>query len=113
MGLSTALAKLNADRTLDGVVHDVLLLFRQHPREGFTAAEVAQRTGRPLVLVEPILRTLGGCFVLDCHSDPRLCRYVPDAVLEMDVQEYLQRVDRITGRLQNNVARFRQRHDHF
>jgi hypothetical protein len=113
MGLSTALARLHADRTLDGVVRDVLILFRQHPRVSFTAVEIAQRTGRPLALIEPILLTFGRTFVLDFQTDPPAYRYVPDALLDMDVQQYLHRVETVNGKLQNNVARFRQRQDHF
>lgn len=113
MGLSTALNRLHADRTLDGIVRDVLLLFRHHPRESFTAAEVADLTRRPLPLVEPILLTLRDCFVLDFQADPSAFRYLPDALVEIDMERYLQRVNTVNDRLQNNVARFRQRHDHF
>lgn len=113
MGLSRALAELHADRTLHGVVRDVLLLYRDHPLESFTAAEIARRTGRPQSLVEPLLLTLARCFVLDFHSDPPSFGYKPDAMLKIDVDEYLRRVGSVQGQLQDNVARFRARHDHF
>lgn len=113
MGLSRALAELHADRSLDGVVRDVLLLYRDHPHERFTSAEVARRTGRPQSLVEPLLLTLARCFVLDFHSDPPSFGYQPDALLRIDVDDYLRRVGAVQGRLQDNVARFRARHDHF
>ena len=113
MGLSMALARLQADRTLDGVVRDVLLVFKHHPGVSFTAAEVARRSSRPRAVIEPILLTLARNFVLDFQSDPPGYRYVPDALLELDVQRYLQRVSAVTGRLQDNVARFRQRNEHF
>lgn len=113
MGLSVALARLQADRSLDGVVRDVLLVFKHHPGVCFTSAEVARRSNRQLAAVEPILLTLARNFVLDFQSDPPGYRYAPDALLELDIQRYLQRVNVATGRLQDNVARFRQRNEHF
>jgi hypothetical protein len=110
LGLSTALTRLNRDRSVDGVVRDLLLFFRHHPRESFTAADVARRTGHPAPLIEPILLTLSQCFVLDFQSDLAVYRYMPDAVLEFDVDRFLLTVGTVQGRLQDNVARFRQRH---
>lgn len=113
MGLSRALTRLQADRTLDGVVRDVLLVFRARPDLSLSAAEVARRSNRPRAVVEPILLTLARDFVLDFQSDPPGYRYSPDALTDLDVQRYLERVSVVTGRLQDNVARFRQRHEHF
>lgn len=110
MGLSSVLARLHADRAVDGAVRDILELFHRHPRERMSAETVAKLTGRPLSLVLPILATLAEGFVLDFDSDPAGFRYVPDAVLELDIERYLHRVETVNGRLQNNVARFRQRH---
>lgn len=113
MGLSAALMRLQADRALDGVVRDVLVVFTRHSGVSFTTAEVARRSGHPVWTVEPILLTLARNFVLDFQSDPPGYRYVPDALLEIDVERYLRRVNVSTGRLQDNVARFRQRNEHF
>lgn len=113
MGLGAALTQLRTDRSLDSVVRDVLVFFRTHPGRSFSVAEVARGIARPLALVEPILLTLGRCFVLDCHSDPPCYRYVPEAILDLDVERFLHRVGAVEGRLQSNVARFRQRHEHF
>lgn len=111
MGLQAALAQLNADRSADGAIRDVLVFFRTHPAEAFSPFDVARRTSRPYAVVEPILLTLGRCFVLDFQADPPSFRYVPDPLVDMDVERYLHRVRTVEGRLQNNVARFRQRHD--
>lgn len=112
MGLNSALTQLNGDRSLESVIRDVLVFFRTHPHALFSAAEVARRTARPVHVVERILLTLGRSFVLDSQSDPSSYRYEPDALLELDVERFLRRVGTIEGRLQNNVARFRERHDH-
>lgn len=113
MSLGRALTRLNTDRAMDGVVRDVLLLFRRHPLESLAPARVAEMTDRPLSLVGPILTTLSECFVLDFQSDPVSYRYAPDALLEIDVERYLERVGTAQGRLQNNVARFRRRQGEF
>ncbi len=113
MGLQAALAQLHADRSVDGVVRDVLVFFRTHPGEPYSPFEVSRRTSRPYTEVEPILLTLGRCFVLDFQADPPSFRYVPDPLVDLDVERYLQRVRTVEGRLQNNVARFRQRHETF
>ena len=109
MGLGSALTRLHADRAVDSAVRDVLLLFHDHPRQRMPAEDVAGRTGRQETLVASILRTLAETFVLDCDGDPPSYRYVPDAVLELDIRRYLDRVEHAHGRLQDNVARFRQR----
>ena len=112
MGLRAALTEMQADRSTEAVVRDVLAFLFQHPRERFTSVEVARRVARPYAQVEPILLTLGRCFVLDFQSaDPPSFSYVPQALLDLDVERYLRRVGTIEERLQNNVARFRQRHE--
>ena len=113
MGLNAALARLQADRSVDGVVRDVLLVFKNHPGVAYTSSEVARLASRPDSAVEPILLTLARSFVLDFQADPPTYRYVPNALLNIDVQRYLHRVNVVNGRLQDNVARFRQRHEHF
>ncbi len=113
MGLQAALAELHADRSVDAIVRDVLSFFCGHPREPFSALEVSRRTARPQAQVETILLTLSRCFVLDFHSDPPSFSYVPQPLLDLDVERYLRRVGTIEGRLQDNVARFRQRHETF
>jgi DNA-binding IclR family transcriptional regulator len=97
---------------MDGVVHDILILFRHRPRERMSATDVAGRTGRPSSVVEPVLTTMAECFVLDFDRDSREYRYVPDAVLELAIERYVHRVDTVNDVRQNNVAQFRQRHDH-
>lgn len=109
MGLSSAIARLHADRTLDSAIRDVLATFHGHPREVLTVDTLARLSGRPAGQVEGIARTLRECFVLDCTGDLPGFRYVPDALLELDIRRYLERVDTVNGRLQDNVARFRER----
>ncbi|HEY3316937.1 MAG TPA: hypothetical protein VGK50_00725 [Coriobacteriia bacterium] len=113
MGLQMALTQLHPDRSVDAVVRDVLVFFNSHPGEPFSPFEVARRTSRPYTQVEPILLTLGRCFVLDFQSDPPSFRYLTDPVLDMEVERFLRRVGTVEGRLQDNVARFRQRHETF
>jgi hypothetical protein len=110
VGLSSALARLHADYTLEAAIRDVLDLFHRHPRERMSAETVARLTGRPVILVQSILTTLSDGFVLDFDTEPAGYRYVPDTLLEMDIERYLHRVETVNGRLQRDVARFRQRH---
>jgi DNA-binding IclR family transcriptional regulator len=112
VGLGGALARLHADTALDAVVRDLLTLVRHRPGERMTVDEIASRTGRPPDTLRPILTTMAECFVLDFDSGDRTYRYVPDAVLELAIERYLHRVDVVSDLRQNNIARFRQRHDH-
>jgi hypothetical protein len=109
VGLSTALTRLHADRATETVVRDVLILFRTHPREWFSTGSVAARTRRPQADVGPVLETLSECFVLDFDGEDARYRYQPDGLLELDISDYLHRVDTTNDRLQTDVAKFRRR----
>jgi hypothetical protein len=112
MGLSNALIRLHADRAVDSAVRDVLLAFHRHQRTPLSVEDVVRLANRSPAVVAPILTTLAQTFVLDCDGNPPRYSYVPDALLRIDTERYLQRVEAVEGRLQNNVARFRQRHSY-
>jgi DNA-binding IclR family transcriptional regulator len=107
VGLSKAINSMHGDRAAETVLRDVLVTFRRHPREWLSTDSVARDAGRPRPDVESIMLTLAECFVLDFDSQDARFRYQPDGLLELDISDYLRRVDTINDRLQNNVARFR------
>jgi DNA-binding IclR family transcriptional regulator len=109
VGLSKAISSMHADRATETVLRDVLVTFRRHPREWLSPDSVARDAGRPRSEVEAILLTLAECFVLDFDRQEGRFRYQPDGLLELDISDYLRRVDTINDRLQHNVARFRLR----
>jgi DNA-binding IclR family transcriptional regulator len=94
---------------METVLRDVLVVFRSHPREWLAVDTIARDSGRPKPDVETIVVTLAECFVLDFDRSEGRYRYQPAGVLELDVSDYLTRVDAVNDRLQNNVARFRSR----
>lgn len=110
MGLGEALSRLHGDMATDLARRDVLVVFRKNPHEWLSLETVARKAGRPQALVDRILLTLAETFVLDFDSEHERYRYRPSGLLELDIHDYLARVDRLNDRLQDNVARFRQRH---
>ncbi len=109
MGLGSALTRLQADRATENALRDVLIVFRSHPREWLSVDSVTRDSGRQRFLVEKIVKTHAECFVLDFDRSEDRYRYQPEGLLELDISDYLQRVDAINGRLQSNVAKFRSR----
>ena len=94
MSLKRALNSLPHDRETQMAIHECLLALQRHEGEWLEVGRVAVASGVP----EPLSRTT-----------PRY-RYAPDRLLALEVGSFLRRSEARTGKLQDNVARFRERY---
>lgn len=107
MSLNSALDRLPCDRTTEDAVRDILELMRIHVGEWLSAPEAARRLQRPEESVRVILSKLAEGFVL--HTDGSHFRYDRDALIDLDVEQFMHRSQRHTQFAQNNLAKFRDR----
>lgn len=110
MSLKRGLETLPPDRETEACVRELLLALRRHEGEWLDAGQLARIAGLPERCLIKALPVFADARVVERRSDPAAYRFVPDRLLTLEVDSFLRRADVKTGKLQNNVSRFRTRY---
>ncbi len=110
MTLRKALERIPTDRTTKAALKDALTMIRHHEGEPLSSLGVSQAIGRDLRQVETLMDVLAESFVLDFDSATQSYTYGRDVLVEVEIDRYLRYAHEHSGRIQNNVERFRQRY---
>ncbi|MDA3936968.1 MAG: hypothetical protein PF636_08985, partial [Actinomycetota bacterium] len=94
----------------DAVLRDALAMIRHHPGEPLSSQRVSRAIGHDPRDVANLLDLLAESFVLDFDSETRQYTYGRDVLLDVEIDRYLQHAHVHSGRVQNNVERFRRRY---
>ncbi len=109
MSLKRGLESLPADRETQTCVRELLLALERHCGEWLEVSQVARMSGVGERCAGTTLPVLARAGVVSAKTDPAAYRYDPDRLLRLEVAGFLRRADFRTGKLQDNVSRFRQR----
>ena len=110
MSLKRATNSLPQDRETQMAIQECLLALQRHEGEWLEVGRVAVASGVPEPLSRTILRELVRASVLTVEGETPRYRYAPDRLLALEVGSFLRRSEARTGKLQDNVARFRERY---
>ena len=110
MTLRKALERIPTDRTTKAALKDALTMIRHHEGEPLSSLGVSEAIGRDPQEVQTLMEVLAESFVLDFDSTTQRYTYRCDVLVDVEIDRYLRFAHEHSGRVQNNVERFRQRY---